>query len=409
MYFSTLFLTEAQITKKQVIFWPSYGPFLAISRGFWTPIFGNFRKITFFRFSYDFSFFTHFSWLFALHVRTGFFDSLHLSWNRCSPQLSRFNFPTWLSTTFHTHFRTPTFGHFFDPRRNFANFVLFEFAIIQLLKTGVKKAVPGGPPENGHFVHPYFRLHFSPSIWDVSWRLLSSVHHDELSTDFPFLTSLSDFTFPASPISTTDFLRRYTLFALHRLLRLLRLASGGIFFRHATTFDASQPSSRHNFLRDTTSLAPQLSSLPNFRRPYNFLPQLNLAFTSNRDPLFFTFHTFFRRRLILSTKLCHFLAQNATFFTKNVTFSAKVADFIGKGHRNRTLAYLNSAVSTQKSRILPSWTNIDEEFSPRDQWLVSHVSFRVTSWRTSWGREGRNLVEDVTSRSALTRRTLVSA
>ena len=213
MYFSTLFLAEAQITKKQVIFWPSYGPFLAISRGFWTPIFGNFRKITFFRFSYDFSFFTHFSWLFALHVRPGFFDSLHLSWNRCSPQLSRFNFPTWLSTTFHTHFRTPTFGHFFDPRRNFANFVLFEFAINQLLKTGVKKAVPGGPPENGHFVHPYFRLHFSPSIWDVFWEVAFLGSSRRTFHRLHFLTSLSSLhRFPRQTFRDTTHFSHFTDF-----------------------------------------------------------------------------------------------------------------------------------------------------------------------------------------------------
>ena len=321
MYFSTLFLAEAQITKKQVIFWPSYGPFLAISRGFWTPIFGNFRKITFFHFSYDFSFFTHFSWLFALHVRPGFFDSLHLSRNRCSPQLSRFNFPTWLSTTFHTHFRTPTFGHFFDPRRNFANFVLFEFAIIQLLKTGVKKAVPGGPPENGHFVHPYFRLHFSPSIWDVSWRLLSSVHHDELFTDFTFwlhFPRFTDFhdrlsetlhTFRTSPTSTTSATRFWGHFLSSRHN-----------FRCFTTFSATQLSPRHHFSSYTTFVTSQLSSLLNFRRPTTFCRNLTLlspriaTHSSSLSTLSFAAVSYFRLNC-------------AIFWLKTPRFSLKMSHF----------------------------------------------------------------------------------
>ena len=51
----------------------------------------------------------------------------------------------------------PHLSGVFDSSWNFRNFAIFIFAINQLLKTGVKNTVSGGPPENGHFVHPYFR------------------------------------------------------------------------------------------------------------------------------------------------------------------------------------------------------------------------------------------------------------
>ena len=137
-----------------------------------------------------------------------------------------------------------------------------------------------------------------------------------ITTNFP-QTSLSDFTFLASPISTTDFPRRCTLFTLHRLLRLV---SGGTFFRHATTFGASQPSPRHNFLRDTTSLATQLSSLLNFRRPTTFYRNSTLlspriaTHSSSLSTLSFADASYFRLNC-------------AIFWLKTPRFSLKMSHF----------------------------------------------------------------------------------
>lgn len=260
-------------------------------------------------------------------------------------QLSDLTFDYFPHSLSDTYFRA-----LFGPPTKLCKFRPFRVCYQPATKNGGKKGRFRGAPRERPFCTPLFSASFftvdlgrflEVTFLGSSRRTFHRLH---------FLTSLSSLhRFPRQTFRDATHFSHFTDF-----YDFYDSLLGGYFlssrhnFRCFTTFSATQLSPRHTFFSYTTFVTAQLSTL------HNFLPQLNLAFTSNRDPLFFTFHTFFRHRLILSTKLCHFLAQNATFFTKNVTFSAKVADFIGKGHRNRTLAYLNSAVSTQKSRILPS-------------------------------------------------------
>ena len=147
-----------------------------------------------------------------------------------------------------------------------------------------------------------------------------------ITTNFP-QTSLSDFTFLASPISTTDFLRRYTLFALHRLLRLLRLTSGDTFWRFHD-FSRCSPYLFLSFLRTKTNFPHSISkNFPPMSHPrhaqiplvfFKGLWRLSMMHAREISPLSATtFHNFSRCVFTLHT----FLSSRHNFrcFT---TFSA---------------------------------------------------------------------------------------